>query len=1150
MKNNIFKGVAPYTEEDVKIFKGRNIEAKALEYIVIHNDFSVCYAESGEGKTSLINAGLIPMLRKEKMFPVHIIFNDNDFNIDNPSADYFDNIVFAKISDTISLTRIANPNNRENTTGKLWKYKDLEWTSTNTSKTLGERLRTEFITDGEEKLFPILIFDQFEEVFTRPQNNSWTNAFFQWLEQLYNDCKPKDLGDTEANRFKVLVSLRSDYLCELDYWSMTKFFIPSFKNNRYCLKPLTKDGAYNVAKSLPETFLNGFSYDDIIEFAKIEKAGDINQEGYDLPCVSALMLGIILSSLERGLDKNLIQSSFSNIVDNKKVLLNTILEEYYETAMTQCDISQNEKERIEASLIDTKGQRRRIPLHGKDVEGINKAKLKELANRRIVNIINDEIEVSHDCLKAIIDKHNKERLTKTENKLFILWEFAIFAFICIGCFFFITYMWGSAAKHIETFKIGLLNGIDKTPDVLTTLILTISLLPLPFVAFLRFNKSLNRNKKIPKYPIFVAITGCLAIFHFIDFTIFEDIFKISYDLLKASCYAYAIVLIALIAFIYIPNIKIFPERTSNDSIGNHLISWCELPSTNILWTIFFTTLAAMLQTNTGIIGGQWTLICMLLCLSCICLINALPTSKRTKSIYQFAAFALIFYGGYSFHIATSPYNTSTLFYIFVLLMPMIVGLFCKKAIIEKFKIVTLFLCANLLLFYILTQFINPIIFIKGYNVTYIGNEGYFCVGKKGKEYVYTKNGKQVFDFEFDKKSISKYSENIKSPICIYKIPIKNAQKSLFEDNIAMLPFSVSSTNDSINIYRNPDFYGRFDAFKKSGTKEEKIACDLCIDLIKFMTHNTNEPICENRIPKISELYVSLEDSLKKHSDIKDFHDIIRLQQIMTDYIYTSIIRDAIRDNRKADAMKLLTLLSYSYLGNTPVYKGLNINCNINAGFSTTDTKYLFSSIKTIKSVTLSHEMMRSHENSVVDCFWYNNFMASLMITSKIITKYSYIEISKVLPKERSVSKPTKDLMNELEKSFASSHEDITRLKKGLEVLTNNDKSYLVKALINCTNQIVVLLKQDAKQTKHDWRSLLEYRFLVNLYNVLPAHYIISKSKNEIFDQDDKLRKNFNEEAEMSVKDIQELIAKYKNNLKDLEEAYISMKEFLDKNPHK
>ena len=97
MKNNIFKGVAPYTEEDVKIFKGRNIEAKALEYIVIHNDFSVCYAESGEGKTSLINAGLIPMLRKEKMFPVHIIFNDNDFNIDNPSADYFDNIVFAKI---------------------------------------------------------------------------------------------------------------------------------------------------------------------------------------------------------------------------------------------------------------------------------------------------------------------------------------------------------------------------------------------------------------------------------------------------------------------------------------------------------------------------------------------------------------------------------------------------------------------------------------------------------------------------------------------------------------------------------------------------------------------------------------------------------------------------------------------------------------------------------------------------------------------------------------------------------------------------------------------------------------------------------------------------------------------------------------------
>ena len=1147
MKSNIFKGVSPYTEEDVKIFEGRSKETKSLEYLVIHNDFSVCYAESGEGKTSLINAGLIPMLRKEKMFPIHIFFNDNDFNIENPSVNYFDNIVFTKISEKISQAKIPYSNNRRTTQKQSVEYKNLEWTNTNTSKTLGERLRTESITNGEEKLFPILIFDQFEEVFTRPQNNSWTNAFFQWLEQLYNNCKPKEIGDMGANKFKVLVSLRSDYLCELDYWSMTKFFIPSFKNNRYCLKPLTKGGAYDVAKSLPETLLNGFSYDDIIEFAKIEKAGDINQEGYDLPCVSALMLGIILTSLERGLNKKLIQNLFPEIVNNKKVLLNTILEEYYETAMAQCNISRNEKEYIETSLIDTKGQRRRVSLH--NLDGINKVKLIELANRRIVNIINDEIEVSHDCLKAIIDKHNKERLTRTENKLFILWEFAIFAFICIGCFFFITYMWGSAAKHIETFKNGLLNGIDKTPDVLATLIFTISLLPLPFVAFLRFNKSLNRNKKIPKYPIFVVITGFLAIFHFIDFTIFEDILKINCDLLEASSYAYIIVLVTLIAFIYLPNIKVFPEKTSNDKIGNHLTYWCELPNTNILWTIFFATLAAMLQTNNGIIGGQWTLICILLYFSCICLINTLPTSKKAKSIYQFTAFALIFYGGYSFYITTSPHNT-TLFYIFVLLMPMIVGLLCKKTIIEKFKTVTLFLCANLLLFYILTQFINPIIFIKGYNVTYIGNEENICVEKNGKEYIYTKNGKQVFDFEFDKKSIYKYSENIEIPVSVYKIPIKNSQKSLFEDNIAMLPFSVSATNDSINIYRHPDFYGRFDALKKYGTKEEKIACDLCIDLIKFMTHNTNETICEKRIPKISELYVSLEDSLKKRSDIKEYHDIIRLQQIMVNYIYTAIIRDAIRENRKADAMKFITLLSYSYFGNTPVYKGLNINCTINTDYSTTDTKYLFSSIKTIKSVTLSHEMMRSRENYVVDNFWYNNFMASLMLTSKFINNYSHIGNSKISTSKLSTSKPTKDLMDELETSFASTHENITRLKKGLEVLTNDDKSYLVKALINCTNQIVALLKQDAKQTKHDWRSLLEYRFLVNLYNVLPTHYIISKSKNEIFKQDEQLRKNFNEEAEKSITDMQKLIATYENNLKDQEKVYIFMKDFLDKNLYK
>ena len=80
--STIFKGSSYYEEQDSQLFKGRDKESRELLYIVENNDFSVCYAESGEGKSSLINAGLIPLMRKRNLFPIRITFEDNDFKKD------------------------------------------------------------------------------------------------------------------------------------------------------------------------------------------------------------------------------------------------------------------------------------------------------------------------------------------------------------------------------------------------------------------------------------------------------------------------------------------------------------------------------------------------------------------------------------------------------------------------------------------------------------------------------------------------------------------------------------------------------------------------------------------------------------------------------------------------------------------------------------------------------------------------------------------------------------------------------------------------------------------------------------------------------------------------------------------------------------
>ena len=80
--NEKYKGPKFYQESDKDVFFGREEETKKLYYLVENSDFSVCYAESGEGKSSLINAGLSPMLRKNRFLPIRILFSDDVFLTD------------------------------------------------------------------------------------------------------------------------------------------------------------------------------------------------------------------------------------------------------------------------------------------------------------------------------------------------------------------------------------------------------------------------------------------------------------------------------------------------------------------------------------------------------------------------------------------------------------------------------------------------------------------------------------------------------------------------------------------------------------------------------------------------------------------------------------------------------------------------------------------------------------------------------------------------------------------------------------------------------------------------------------------------------------------------------------------------------------
>ena len=69
---NPFPGLSPYEESDHDFFYGREAEQDELLRRVRRESLTVLFGQSGLGKTSLIQAGLFPMLREAQYLPIPI----------------------------------------------------------------------------------------------------------------------------------------------------------------------------------------------------------------------------------------------------------------------------------------------------------------------------------------------------------------------------------------------------------------------------------------------------------------------------------------------------------------------------------------------------------------------------------------------------------------------------------------------------------------------------------------------------------------------------------------------------------------------------------------------------------------------------------------------------------------------------------------------------------------------------------------------------------------------------------------------------------------------------------------------------------------------------------------------------------------------
>ena len=74
-------GLASFKEQDEHFFKGREADIEELYSLVNRERLTIIFAISGLGKSSLLQAGLFPRLRLERILPIIIRLNFTDASV-------------------------------------------------------------------------------------------------------------------------------------------------------------------------------------------------------------------------------------------------------------------------------------------------------------------------------------------------------------------------------------------------------------------------------------------------------------------------------------------------------------------------------------------------------------------------------------------------------------------------------------------------------------------------------------------------------------------------------------------------------------------------------------------------------------------------------------------------------------------------------------------------------------------------------------------------------------------------------------------------------------------------------------------------------------------------------------------------------------
>ena len=401
-KKNPWNELNPYSEG--QHIYGRNQIIAKLTDAIYTNLQTVLYGKSGIGKTSLLQAGCFPELRKLHLFPIVI-----RPGIMERSSDYVATVI--DIIGKAAKDRISGikPSFRTKAVG-YGKF---------TENRLCQYLySTQFVDDTNTPYIPVLIFDQFEEFLNNKKIFSRAVDFVKELYVLLDNTISIPPDFLDYSNYRLVFAIREDYLyCLEDI--IDRYNLDELRYNRYRITALTDKQAQSVIEKTFRSSIADISTADLQSITNV--IIPITKGQSEIADIRTPMLSLLGSLVFKQIIAGQGIGSINPSSTNNELYL------YYDEIMSEPNIPLEVRWFLEQKLITVDGRRDSMDYQSALLTNqINEKQIDYLVKKkkilRIVEAGSGEwrLEFSHDtvckALKPIIEKRND--FYESANNLF------------------------------------------------------------------------------------------------------------------------------------------------------------------------------------------------------------------------------------------------------------------------------------------------------------------------------------------------------------------------------------------------------------------------------------------------------------------------------------------------------------------------------------------------------------------------------------------------------------------------------------------------------------------------------------------------------------------------------------------------------------